>query len=161
MPGEDDFIEVWQEQRVALVRLAYVLTGDRQAAEDAVGDAVEKVLPKVRAGRVDDVRRYLRRAVVNQTLRRGRRRAVEERHPPEPVGPIGDHTDSADDRDLLWTILRALAVEQRAVVVLRFYLDLSEADTAALLDVRPGTVKSRTARALERLRSALEEVSST
>jgi RNA polymerase sigma-70 factor, ECF subfamily len=161
MPGEDDFIEVWQAERVALVRLAYLLTGDRQAAEDAVGDAVEKVLPKVRAGRVDDVRTYLRRSVVNQTLRRGRRRAVEQRHRPEPVGPIGDHADLADDRDLLFTTLQRLPADQRAVIVLRFYVDLSEADTAALLGVRPGTVKSRTARALERLRSALEEVSST
>jgi RNA polymerase sigma-70 factor, ECF subfamily len=161
MPGEDEFIETWRNERVALVRFAYLLTGDREAAEDAVGDAVEKVLPKVRAGRVDDPRSYLRRAVVNQTLRRGRRRAVEQRHPPEPVGPAGDYADLTSDRDLLWTTLRALPVEQRAVVVLRFYLDLGEAETAALLDVRPGTVKSRTARALERLRSALEEVSPT
>jgi RNA polymerase sigma-70 factor, ECF subfamily len=161
MPGEDDFIEVWQAQRVALVRLAYLLTGDRQAAEDAVGDAVEKVLPKVRAGRVDDMRTYLRRSVVNQTLRRGRRRSVEQRHLPEPPRPSDDVTTQADDRELLFTTLQRLPADQRAVIVLRFYLDLSEADTAALLHVRPGTVKSRTARAMERLRSALEEVSST
>jgi len=81
------------------------------------------------------------------------RREELRRRPGLPVEAVEDQTA---ERDRLWTALRALPVAQRQVVVLRYLEDLSEAETAATLGVASGTVKSRTARALEALRRALD-----
>ncbi len=142
-----------------LVRLAYVLCGDLSQAEDAVADAYARVWPRWAAGRVDDLGAYLRRAVVNGIRNRHRhflvRRRYEESWSPGP-GPR-ELDEGVAERELLWAAVRRLPLPQQQVVVLRYLEDLSEAETARVLGVPPGTVKSRLARALSSLRDAIGE----
>ena len=140
-------------------RLAYLLTGDRALAEDLVQDAFVKVL-----GRFHDLRNrdafwwYLRRTIVNLSTSHFRRRRVERaflerQHPPE----AGPSPHDLGDRERLREALMSLRPEQRAAIVLRFYEDLSLADTAEALGMPLGTVKSTVSRGLERLREELPE----
>lgn len=140
-------------------RLAYLLTGDRTLAEDLVQDAFVKVL-----GRFHDLRNrdafwwYLRRTIVNLSTSHFRRRRVERawlerQHPPESAPVPHD----LGERERLREALMTLRPEQRAAIVLRFYEDLSEADTAEALGMPLGTVKSTVSRGLERLRRQLPE----
>jgi RNA polymerase sigma-70 factor (sigma-E family) len=141
-----------------LARLAYVFCHDAQQAEDAVAEAYAKVWPKFRAGRVQDPGPYLRTAVVN-AVRGGIRRRVLERREEERRrvdgrdGPSPEHI--VDDRDLLETALQRLPATQRAVIVLRYYEDMTEDEIASVLHVACGTVKSRCARGLAQLRAAI------
>jgi RNA polymerase sigma-70 factor (sigma-E family) len=142
-----------------LVRLAYVLCGDATEAEDIVADAYARTWPRLSRGKVDDPFSYLRRSVVNGVVSWRRHQFVVRREElrrraglPDPRGEM-----QVADRDLLWPALRTLPLAQRQVVALRFLEDLSEAETARVLGVPVGTVKSRAARALEALRDALGE----
>jgi RNA polymerase sigma-70 factor (sigma-E family) len=140
-------------------RLAYLLTGDRAQAEDLVQDAFVKVL-----GRFRDIRNrdafwwYLRRTIVNLSTSYFRRRRVErawlERQNPPEAAPF---PHDLGERERLRDALMSLRPEQRAAVVLRFYEDLSLADTAEALGMPVGTVKSTVSRGLERLREQLPE----
>ena len=142
------------------LRLGYLLTGDRGLAEDLVQDAFVKVL-----GRFHDLRNrdafwwYLRRTIVNLSTSYFRRRGVERawlaRQRQDEAAAPAPH-DLAE-RDRLRTALMTLRPEQRAAIVLRFYEDLSEADTAEALGMPLGTVKSTVSRGLERLRHELPE----
>lgn len=142
-----------------LVRAAALLGCAPADAEDAAQDALVRCLaawPRVRAA--DDPEAYAYRVLING-IARGRRRRwrgeVPHAEPPErpartdPAGAGPDERIAV--RSVVQTALGRLAVEQRQVVVLRFFADLSERRTAAVLGVPPGTVKSRTARALARL----------
>jgi RNA polymerase sigma-70 factor (sigma-E family) len=140
------------------LRLAYLLTGDRALAEDLAQDAFVKVF-----GRFHDLRNrdafwwYLRRTIVNLSKSHFRRRRVERawlarQHVDET------HADpDVDERERLRVALRSLRPEQRAAIVLRYFEDLSEADTAQALGVAVGTVKSMVSRGMERLRKELED----
>jgi RNA polymerase sigma-70 factor (sigma-E family) len=141
------------------LRLGYLLTGDRTLAEDLVQDAFVKVL-----GRFHDLRNrdafwwYLRKTIVNLSTSYFRRRGVERawlarQRPEEAVTAPRDLAE----RDRLRTALMTLRPGQRAAIVLRFYEDLSEADTADALGMPLGTVKSTVSRGLERLRHELPE----
>ena len=142
-----------------LLHLAYVLSGDPAEAEDIVGDVLARAWPRLARGKIDDPKAYLRRAVVNGAASWRRHHFVVRREElrRRPAPRVADVEDQTAERDRLWTALRALPLAQRQVVVLRFLEDLSEAETAATLGVASGTVKSRTARALETLRRALAE----
>jgi RNA polymerase sigma-70 factor (sigma-E family) len=140
-----------------LLRAAFALTGDRGAAEDLVQDTLERLY--VAWPRVEDPRAYTHRALVNHGRNRWRRRA---RHPElaltaadDPA--VSDATGRSDDHDALVRAIATLPARQRAVIVLRFLEDLSEADTATTLSCSVGTVKSQTARALARLRDVLAD----
>ena len=149
-------------------RTAYLLAGDAGLAEEAAQDAFVKAhraLGRFRVGA--PFRPWLLQIVANETrnLHRSRRRRdglvlrAAAREDPDPVSP--DPADSAvavDRRHRLIEQLRLLDVRDREVLVCRYLLDLSEAETAAALAIRPGTVKSRLSRALERLRAQLETV---
>jgi RNA polymerase sigma-70 factor, ECF subfamily len=157
--GGDPFAEAVAQHHQALARLAYALCGNLTQAEDAVAEAYAKVWPKWRRGKVDNVFPYLRRTVVNEVYGRHRRRRLERREaarPPEP-GPDGQFESRVDDRDALWEGLSRLSTPLRVVVVLRIVEDLSEEQTAALLDIPTGTVKSRLSRGLTVLRSAIDD----
>ena len=136
-----------------LLRFAHVLTGDPHQAADLVQDALERtLLAWPRIIRKDDPEGYVRRAIVNRhvsTWRRLRReRLVADA--PESRQLL---TDVAPRRDsALWDALATLPPRQRAVLVLRYYEDLSEADCAAVLGCSIGTVKSQAWKALARLR---------
>lgn len=143
------------------VRLAYFLTGDRDVANDIVQDAFVRI-----AGRFADLRHidnfesYLGRTVVNlsrnhfRSVKRKRAAEQEERkrmqasvRQAEPSPPGGS--------DVLWKGLQQLSRRQREAIVLRYYLDLSEHQTADLLGCPVGTVKSAVSRGLSTLRSEL------
>ena len=149
---------VGTEQR-RLAGLAYVLCGDRDVAEELVAEAFARVWPKWRAGHVDDLPAYLRRALVNLVQGRFRRRMLERRELGRRTVDWRDgqrFEPGVEMRGELWAALLRLPLEQRTVIVLRHVEDLSEDETAAVLNVRPGTVKSRLARGLATLRAELE-----
>lgn len=160
-PGEDaSFAAVFNEHHRRAVRLAYLLTGDHHQAEDVVADAMTKVWVQWRRGRVDDVGPYLRRAVANQANSRLRRRYLERREASRRSGDARGTRrvdDDAADHDTVWQAIQRLPDRQRQVVVLRYYEDLSEADTASVLGVSVGTVKSSLSRGLARLEELLAD----
>jgi RNA polymerase sigma-70 factor (sigma-E family) len=146
-----------------LVRTSVLLGCSRAEAEDLVQTALVRCYtswPRVRSAA--DVDAYVHRILVNCLAKSRRRRWWGER--PTDAGVIADHgrsDDVADDaavRHAVGTALARLSREHRTVVVLRFFADLSERQVADVLGVPPGTVKSRTARALDRL-SADESLS--
>lgn len=154
---EEEFREFVAARSGALLRTAYLLAGDWATAEDLLQTALTKTyLAWKRLGGIEAVEPYTRRVLVNTATSWWRRRWHGERPTevlPERPGP--DRHEEAVERDVLWQHVRALPPRQRAVLVLRFYEDLSEAQTADLLDISPGTVKSQTARALTTLRKRL------
>ncbi|CAA9237502.1 MAG: Putative RNA polymerase sigma factor [uncultured Corynebacteriales bacterium] len=139
-----------------MVRTAYLLTGDLTLAEDVVQTALASLLVSWRRVRsVANVDAYVHSAIVNAGRRSWRRTWRElpvaelpERALPDPSSRYGEY-------DEVVAALRALPPRQRAAVVLRYYDDLSEAETARVLGCSVGTVKSQTARGLDKLRVRL------
>jgi RNA polymerase sigma-70 factor (sigma-E family) len=159
VPGYD---EVYAALWARLVRTAYAVAGDRGLAEDAVQTAFAKAYRSwPRISRLNAPDAYLRRMVVNEVLndrRLARRRhEVASAEPPEQMTP-GD-TDHALAHDEIWNALSMLPPRQRAVLVLRYYEDLSEQQIADALGCRPGTVKSQASAALASLRTRLDHPS--
>jgi RNA polymerase sigma-70 factor (sigma-E family) len=155
----DRFVRAVGTEQRRLAGLAYVLCGDRDVAEELVAEAFARVWPKWRAGHVDDLPAYLRRALVNLVQGRYRRRVLERRELGRRTVDWRDgqrFEPGVEMRGELWTALLRLPLEQRTVIVLRHVEDLSEDETAAVLNLRPGTVKSRLARGLATLRAELE-----
>ncbi|MEV4759013.1 SigE family RNA polymerase sigma factor [Micromonospora sp. NPDC049559] len=155
---EEEFREFVAARSAALLRTAYLLAGDWATAEDLLQTALTKTyLAWKRLGEIEAVEPYARRVLVNTATSWWRRRWHGERPTevlPERAAP--DQIEEQLDRDALWRHVRELPARQRAVLVLRFYEDLSEAQTAELLGISPGTVKSQTSRALGTLRRRLE-----
>lgn len=153
------FAAVFERNRAALLRLAYVVAGDGHRAEEAVAEAVARSWPHWRRGGVADPDAYLRRAVVNQLRGGGRRAAVQRRflERRQPAREAAGADAGLAERDAVLAALARLPVRQRAAVALRFLEDRSEADVAAILGTRVGTVKSQVSRGLERLRTELGE----
>lgn len=148
--------ELFRVHAPEATRLAFLLTGERALAEDLVQDAFVKLL-----GRFRDLRNpdafwwYLRRTIVNLSRSQFRRRKVErawlasQRPEAAALGP------DLGERDRMRRALMTLRPEQRAAIVLRYYEDLSEADTAEALGIPIGTVKSTVSRGMDRLREEL------
>jgi RNA polymerase sigma-70 factor (sigma-E family) len=135
-----------------MVRLAYALTGDLGHAEDVAQAAFARAYAAwARVTRAGDPEAYLRRIVVNENHRLFRKRRVAEDLPGE-LPDSGVTVDLPDPDTELLAALRRLGPRQRAVIVLRYWLDMSEAETAATLGCTVGTVKSQASRALATLR---------
>ncbi|MEV4660978.1 SigE family RNA polymerase sigma factor [Micromonospora echinofusca] len=153
-PLEEEFRDFVAARSSALLRTAYLLSGDWATAEDLLQTSLTKTyLAWKRLGGIEAIEPYARRVMINTSTSWWRRRWHGERPTevlPERAGV--DEIEQQLDRDLLWRHLSALPSRQRAVLVLRFYEDMSEAQTAALLGISPGTVKSQTSRALGTLR---------
>ena len=153
------FTELYEQTYDSMVRLAYVILGEPDAAEEVVQDAFLSLHD--RFGQVDRPEWYLRRTVVNRCRDQVRRKVrfrqrvpllvVDAVHAAHAAGHDGERRDLVD-------ALRTLPVRQRAAIVLRFYGDHSEAEIADALGVRPGTVKSLVHRGLEALREQLREL---
>lgn len=133
-----------------LVRLARLLTGSQALAEDLAQEAFVGLL---QAGKVDHPEAYLRRSVVNLATNSRRRVRRERLH----LASIRETVVGEPSVDGLWPLIVQLSPRQRAVVVLRYYLDLSEADTAAVMGCRPGTVKAHLSKALAHLRKEADQ----
>jgi RNA polymerase sigma-70 factor (sigma-E family) len=137
-----------------LVRLAFGLTGDRWLAEDIAQTALARAyVAWRRVSRADDPDAYLRRILVNASNRRFRRRRVTEQPGDPPDTPVDGPADLVGERDALLAALHQLPPRQRAVIVLRYWADLTDAQIAATLGCSPGTVRSQLSRALAALRA--------
>jgi RNA polymerase sigma factor (sigma-70 family) len=141
--------DLYRRRRPGLMRLAHLLTGSATLAEDVVHDAFIGLARNRR--KVIDPDSYLRRSVVNLSTNVHRRASRERRHLRGVTEPVIEPIEIDDT----WKHVKALPPRQRAVLVLRFYLDLSEAETAQVLGCRPGTVKSSSARALAKLKEKI------
>lgn len=153
--SDADFGELFARHGTGALRLATLLCGDRQQAEDAVSEAFARVWVVWRTTRLRNPRAYVRKAVVNEVRNRHRRRALESREAQRRTADQRGqrtHDDTVADRDHVLGLLDQLPHRQRTAVVLRYYEDLTEADTAALMRCPKGTVKSLTSRGLARLR---------
>ena len=153
----DGFAEFVRGRHVELLRFAYLLCGDRYLAEDLVQDALERTgMAWHRIQRQDDPEGYVRRTVTNRYLNRLRALRSERL-----VGDLPErgYIDKEPSDGTLWHLLTRLPRQQRAVLVLRFYLDYSEAQAAQVLGCSTGTVKSTTSRALAKLRQQMPGLS--
>src|SRR5262245_16893473 len=160
MGGEDSFREFVHARGATLARAAYLLTADRHLAEDLMPSALRKTARRWR--QIDEGRReaYVRTVLYHEAVswwRRGRSREIVT----EQVGVDREDPAGADRTELRLVLRDALArltPRQRAVLVLRYYEDLTEAQTAVVLGVSIGTVKSQTRHALSRLRMLAPEL---
>ncbi len=152
--GREDFRSYVVARSAAHLRTAYLLTGNRADAEDLLQTAFAKTYlawDRIRDRQALDG--YVRRTLVTTQTSFWRRKRPEALYDEVPERPGRDAHADLDLHDALWTALSRLSRKQRAMVVLRYYEDLSEADTAAALGVSVGTVKSTTSRALAALRT--------
>jgi RNA polymerase sigma-70 factor (sigma-E family) len=144
------FEEVYRASFDRMIRVAFMMTGSNEAAEDIVQDAFVGLF--ARFDRLDDPVPYLHRSVVNGCLARGRRRRVVQR-----LGHLTVAESVASlEIDEMWGALKRLSARRRAAVVLRYYIDLPLAEIAEILDCKTGTVKSMLNRALADLREVVE-----
>jgi len=153
----DGFRDFVAARSPALVRIAWLLTGDEASAHDLVQTALAKTWSRwSRVERHDAPEAYVRRVMLSTYLTWRRRKwygEVPVATVPEQPQP-GDAFAAADLRDAVRTALSQLPRRQRAAVVLRYYDDLTEVQTAVALNCSVGTVKSQTAKALAHLRKS-------
>jgi RNA polymerase sigma-70 factor (sigma-E family) len=140
-------------------RLAYLLTGDRHLAEDLAQEAFVRLMGRLGSIRDDEaIAAYLRTSVVNLSRKHWRKLGHERRYlDAQRSSSIAIQTTLPDveSRDVIRRALEALPYRQRAAIVLRFYEDLSEKETARVLGCRIGTVKSAVSRGLDRVRKEM------
>jgi RNA polymerase sigma factor (sigma-70 family) len=153
MTGTDvdppDLDRLYRTERDRLRRLAYLMTGHLQVADEVVHDAFVRLQPRL-AG-VETPPAYLRATVVNLCLAWRKRTAMAREREPRPDRTWADPPEI----DETWELLARLPADQRAVLVLRFYEDLPMADIAAVLGCRVSTARSRLHRALAKLRKEM------
>jgi RNA polymerase sigma-70 factor (sigma-E family) len=156
----DALAELYELHFGAALRLAYLLTGEVDLAEDLVQDAFVRLIGRFGQLRSPDAfDAYLRRTVVNLSYSVFRRRRVERAYLAREAGGARQQLVVAPDvegADELWTQLQGLVARQRAVLVLRYYEDLSEQQTAEVLGCPVRTVKSLVARGLAAMRARQE-----
>jgi RNA polymerase sigma-70 factor (sigma-E family) len=156
-PGFRDYVVA---RSPAMLRTAYLLTGSRQDAEDLLQEALLRLARSwSRIDRETPVDGYLRRTLINLRTSNWRKRRIRSISVSD-VPEISAHEAAIEDlpeRQAIWLAPAELPPRMRAVLVLRFYEDLSEAESAAVLGCSVGTVKSQTSRALAKLRAALPE----
>jgi RNA polymerase sigma-70 factor (sigma-E family) len=151
------FADLVEARSTSLLRLAYVVVGDHQLAQDLLQEALVKAYvawPRLRD--VSKAEGYVRRTIVTTAISWRRRRSFHE--PPIDAVPDeteADQTDRLATQDVLWRQIRGLPSRQRAALVLRYYEDLSETETAELLGCSVGTVKSQVSAALSKLRDRI------
>ena len=157
MTSEQSYREYAGANLERLRRTAFLLCGDWHTADDLTSTVLVKLLRHwKRAERFENLDAYVRRMLLTAWLderRRPRRRETAMDALPEPP----PHEPDADRRLAVLSLLGSLPPRRRAVLVLRYYLDLSVEETAATLGVSEGTVKSQAARALESLRAHVSE----
>ncbi len=159
--GDTDDLAAFGDYALAcapsLFRTAYLMVGDHQLAQDLLQEALVKTLmawPRLRDR--DNLEAYTRRIIVTTSISWRRRRSFHERPVealPERPGP--DPTDIVVTHDAVVAALRAVPPRQRAAIVLRYYQDLTEKQTAEAMGCSVGTVKSQVSAGLRRLREAL------
>jgi RNA polymerase sigma factor (sigma-70 family) len=160
MPTADDLIHELGCELDRVRRYARLVHGNADEADDAVADAIARMLPAWRAGRVDAPAAYLRRSVANGAAGRWRRRGLARRKDQAALDWLPRHRDAGEElaeRDRTLHALTLLPPRRRAIVALRFYDDLALDEIADTLGISVGTVKSQLSRALDQLRDDLRE----
>jgi RNA polymerase sigma-70 factor (sigma-E family) len=152
--GRAAFDALVHERTAALVRTAFLLTGDWQLAEDLVQTALAKTYLRWHRLREPGAAEAYTRTVLARACTRAWRRRWRGEVPTEALPERAAYAAPSDDRVAVARALATLPAAQRAVLVLRFFEDLTEAETARVLGCAVGTVKSRTARALAALRDS-------
>jgi len=149
--------ELYERHAPEAVRLGYLITGDAALAEDLVHEAFVKLLGRFRDLRNPDAFHwYLRKTVVNLARSHFRHARVEREYAEREGRRPAEQADAdPTGHDEMWAALARLSERQRAAIVLRYYEDLTEAQTADVLGVRLGTVKSLVARGMARLREEM------
>ncbi len=150
------FVEFAQARSPALFRAAYLMVGERGLAEDLLQEALTKTYvawPRLRD--VGNAEAYTRKAITTTAISWWRRKSWQREVPRDdlPDQRVEEQGALVDERDWLWTELQMLAPRQRAAIVLRYYEDLTEAQTAEAMGCSVGTVKSQVSDGLNRLRS--------
>ncbi len=150
-----EFTEYLAARQAALLRTAYLVCGDRHQAEDVLQTALAKLYlswDKVRDRGALDA--YVRRIVVNETTSAWRRPWHRRERSTDELPETAAHHDQYDEgrSAALWEVVRSLPPKARAVVVLRYYEQLTETETAQTLGISTGTVKSQSNRAMAQLR---------
>lgn len=161
MSDRAEFVAFFEASWAGTFRRAYAVSGDYQLAEDAAQAAYAKAYkswPKVRAA--DDREAYVRRMATNEVLSVWRRLSWRAERLTDRVERADrpSHEDDVVESDEVWNAVLTLPPRQRAIVVLRYYEDLSERDIAETLGIRPGSVKSQASVALASLRRRLRTV---
>jgi RNA polymerase sigma-70 factor (sigma-E family) len=154
--GQDAFDAFVRARLPELLRFGRALTGSEHAAADLVQDALERTLLHwSRVERRDDPEGYVRRVMVNRNISLWRKLRRER---PSDDLPESGHDPTPDDPDrATWRAVQELPPRMRAVIALRYYEDLTEAQTAAVLGCSVGTVKSQASKAMAKLRAALDD----
>jgi RNA polymerase sigma-70 factor (sigma-E family) len=152
----EDFGEFVRQALPGLLRYGHMLTGNQHDAADLVQTVLERIGARwhVIVRRSGDPVAYTRKAMVNTHVsrwRRARRESLLADMPDAPAEPVDDPFDN----EPLWAALRGLPSRQRAVMVMRYYEEKSEAEIAAVLGVSRGTVKSQASKAMATLRGRL------
>jgi RNA polymerase sigma-70 factor (sigma-E family) len=158
-PRQPDITELFRDRHLELVRLALLVVGDLGTAEDVVQDAFEQLHRRWHTlRRQSSALDYVRSAVLNRSRSVLRRRIVARKYEPrlaEPSSVPEMDTAALEQRSEFLDAFRQLPRRQREVLALRFYLDLSVADTARVLRISEGTVRSTASRGLAALGRAL------
>jgi RNA polymerase sigma-70 factor (sigma-E family) len=142
----------------ALYRYAYLLVGERGLAEDLVQEALTKTYVGWRRLRDPaNAEAYTRKAITNTAISWWRRKSWQAERPRDdvPEGPARAHTEDVAARVWLWSELQTLPPRQRAALVLRYYEDQTEVQTAEMLGCSVGTVKSQVSHGLKKLRARI------
>ncbi|HSS68187.1 MAG TPA: SigE family RNA polymerase sigma factor [Nocardioidaceae bacterium] len=158
-PDDDHYVAFASSALVDLRRTAYLICGDWHRADDVAQEALIRIYSAwSRIERTTGLMPYARRTVVRLLVDHSRRpwRRETTGVAVDPA-PVRDQTDVVDNRILLLEALAQLPPRRRACVVLRYFDDLSVAETAAALGCSEGTVKSQTSRGIDELRSVLEQ----
>ena len=157
MGAHDDFAGFYAATWSRLLRTTYAITGDAQLAEDALQIGFARAYASwSRVKQADDPIAYVRRIAVNAALGQRRRAFTRREVSTAEVPELSIHLTSGHDQDV-WRVVQQLPARQRAVIVLRYYEDLSELQIAETLGCRPGTVKSQASAALATMRGLLRE----
>jgi RNA polymerase sigma-70 factor (sigma-E family) len=152
-PVDDELADFVRARYPQLLRRAYLMTGSQLAAEDLVQEALARCCAAWRRHPITEPDAYVHRVMVNVLISRSRlRRFRESSTDTVPEIESVDATSQHADRDAVWRALLTTAPRQRAVLVLRFYEDMTESEIATCLNITVGTVRSQTAKGLARLR---------
>lgn len=157
---EQEFEEFAQARAAQLYRSAWLLCGSHHEAEDLVQETLAKVYRRWQRpfGRIDNPAAFAQTTLTRTFIDSRRRRKSGERAYAEvPEPPVADPATGTDDRLALLDALAALSPADRAVLVLRYFEDLSIDDVAQRMGVSPGAVRSRSTRALERVRGLVDD----
>ena len=160
MATDEDFRGFFAQHYERLCRLGFLLTADPAQAEDLAQDALVRTWRRWRlVGKPDNPETYARKVLVNRHRSLLRRALVEARYRYRDHPTEGSGDEHREDAIMLWAATRRLPLRQQAVLVLRYYEDLSEAEIARVLGIPAGTVKTLARRGLARLRRSLDTTS--